>query len=89
MYYVQDLLQLAKELIGKTIYVGWPYLNEAMVHDGAVQYYQVRESNSTPQICYWIFPISISKGNLIIRPTCCMYMYMCMYMYVCWEYTKY
>ena len=50
---VQDLLQLAKELIGKTIYVGWPYLNEAMVHsisDGAVQYYQVRESNSIPQI---------------------------------------
>lgn len=46
VYCVQDLLQLAKELIGKTIYVGWPYLNEAMVHsisDGAVQYYQVRE----------------------------------------------
>ena len=50
IYCVQDLLQLAKELIGKTIYVGWPYLNEAMVHsisDGAVQYYQVREVHVT------------------------------------------
>ena len=41
---------LAKDLIGKTIYVDWPYLNEAMVHsisDGAVQYYQVSETKST------------------------------------------
>ena len=45
---LQDLLKLAKELIGKPIYVGWPYLTEAMVHsisDGAVQYYQVSEGS--------------------------------------------
>ena len=54
MYTVQDLLQLAKELIGKTIYVGWPYLNEAMVHsisDGAVQYYQVSENKINHKYC--------------------------------------
>ena len=43
--FVQNLLTLAEELIGQIVYVGWPYLMEAMVHslsNGTVQYYEVR-----------------------------------------------
>ena len=42
---MQNLQKLAEDLIGQIVYVGWPYLTEAMVHsisDGKVQYYKVR-----------------------------------------------
>ena len=46
MSYVQNLHNLARQLIGKVVYIGWPYLTEAKVHsisDGVVEYSQVRD----------------------------------------------
>lgn len=40
---IQDTYKLAKLLVGKLRYVGWPYLVEAKIHaisDGKTKYYQ-------------------------------------------------
>ena len=42
-FIIQDMYKLAKLVVGKVRYVGWPYLVEAKVHaigDGKTKYYQ-------------------------------------------------
>ena len=47
---LQDVFKLAEQLVGRACYVGWPYLEEAMVwavSDGRSSFYQ--ESSVEPQ----------------------------------------
>lgn len=65
----QDCYSLAQELVGRTLYVGWPYLAEAKVcavSDGREKYHDVSNnglSHNTVYVCIRLAPMHVNTST--------------------------